>query len=256
MAVYYVGSYSLGTINAALSTEVIPLLLQIEPLLLDVFAALDELLITFDLLINAEFGLGGLKLSLSLQLDAAISAAANISLAIGNPILYFQGVLSAMLSAVAALEAQIEAALSAGIGIPPISASASAQLSASISLAASIKAQLLGIQLLIDLALEAKIPALEVKAQLELIIPTLQLLIGNLQANLNVTGGIHLYRLDGPAITVAAELQAAFAANLGINGSVNIKCLLVVVDVTANATAFNNLSAILKVDDTSEVVFP
>lgn len=268
MSVKYVGSYNLGEINVMLGAEVLPLLLALDPLFVDLNAmfealllALDKLLAQLDFVLTAEFGLAGLKIALSLQLNAALSISANLGLAIGAPVLYYKGVITSMLSIIV----QLNAALA--FGLPTVSASLSAEIAANLGLAAVIKAQLLGIQALIDASLlikgpilALKTPSIDLQAQLGVFLPQIQTLSALLQAALSASGGIHLYLLDGPAITVAGELQAAFAANLGgvsafaANG--NIKAPLIAVDVQFNAAAFTALSQLIKVTDPGEVSFP
>lgn len=142
MSTVLVGSYTLGGVNVALSGAVV----LVVPLLAQV-----------DLMLTGQFGLGALQSDLSAQLNAALSAQASLSLRVSNPL----EALRLQLSALVSVQANIAGALS--LGLPTISLS----LSASFAIAASLALKLGGIRLLIQLALQLKLPLVNLLASIQ-----------------------------------------------------------------------------------------
>lgn len=123
-------------------------------------AILFPLLAQIDLTLFGEFGLGALSFDLNLQLQAALQASLDINLSISNPILNFQKIL-------ADIELLISDIENAILGlIPVISIDANLQLSFLANFAASINLQLGGLELLLQLALAVKIPAVTFAAEI------------------------------------------------------------------------------------------
>lgn len=143
MSTVLVGSYTLGGVNVALNGAVV----LIVPLLGQV-----------DLMLTGPFGLGALQADLSAQLNAALAAQLQLSLQVTNPL----EALSLQLQALVQVQAGISASLS--LGLPTISVS----MSASFAIAASLSLKLGGIRLLIQLALQLKLPLVNLLAGLNL----------------------------------------------------------------------------------------
>jgi len=141
--------------------EMIPVGLTMQAMLPTLVAQLDILLGQLDFAISGNFGLGGLLFDAQLEFNAAISAAADIGIAIGNPLVALQAVLQAAL--------QIEL-------IPTIDFSAS--LSANLAVAAAIQAKIGGIKLIIDLLLKVKGPAISARLALQDFILALNVAMG------------------------------------------------------------------------------
>lgn len=123
-------------------------------------AFVNPLLAQFDLALTGSFGLGSIQADLAAQFNAAISATAQINLAISDPFLSF----SVLLSAIGTLAASISAALAAGL--PTMSLELSGQIAAAASLVATLSAKLGGINLLLSAALRVKLPAVKFFADL------------------------------------------------------------------------------------------
>lgn len=248
MAVTYIGSYSLGDINTMLSGTVLP---ELQNIVLYVGALLASVLVLLDgvsAVIKGAFGLEALKAALQVQLGVLSGAIGNFQLAIGDPLAYF----TALLNGIADLIARLKALLASG---PDMTLSLKAQLSADIGLAASLKAQIAGIQALIEAQLALVGPVLAAKAQVDALLLAIGVTIADLIAALSATGGIHLFRLEGAAAAVAAELSTAWGANFGINATAQIKTIMVVVESSVNASAFATLGTLIKTSDSAETPF-
>ena len=250
MAVYFVGEKSVGELNYFLNDTLVALLQGISVTLQAFILVILDLLAALDGVLTAEFGLGGLKAALEVQYLAALGASLKIGAALGNPLEY----LATLINAAMQLVAQFQALLAGGPG--PINVALNAQLSAAGGLAAALKLQIAGIQAIIDLVLLVQKPVLEGKAEVELLLGDLASLTAQLQADLAVSGGIKIFRLEGPAATVAAELATAWAGGFNINAAAQVKTLLVVVETSVNATAFATLSSFLLTSDPAETSYP
>jgi hypothetical protein len=115
---------------------------------------LKPLLANVDQSLFGPLGIGALRDNLQLQMNAAISASAHISLNIVNPLAAFQ---QALIS-IKQLEANLIRALALG-SIPSASIQATTQVSALAKVAASIGVQLGNLLALIQALLNSKIPA-------------------------------------------------------------------------------------------------
>lgn len=174
-----VGSFTLGEVSVAATAAI---------------TLFNPLLAQFDLSLNGAFGLGALQADLSAQFNAALSASVDIGLQISNPLAGFLAALQAM----AQLQAELQAVIS--LGIPPLSAELNVSASAQAALVASLQAKLGGLNLLLDLALQVKIPAIQ--------------FLGDLAASLSA-GPIFLLAFQGDQLAVSGnDVQLAFNAGL------------------------------------------
>lgn len=178
-----VGSFTLLEINVALAGAV--------PLI-------NALLAAFELTINGQFGLGALQVDLNLQFQAALNVQVSFGLQISNPLAGLQASLQLIGSLVAGIQASIS------LGLPTISAQISADISASVALTGALGIKLGGLGALIQLALQVKIPVVN--------------LIADFTANL-AAGPVVLLSFGFPSnellADVGAQCASLFSAGLG-----------------------------------------
>lgn len=172
--------------------------------------------------------IGPFQALLAAQLNASLVAQANIQLQITDPL----AALRALLAALVELQASINAALA----LPPLQVSLSAELSAAAALAATLQAQLGPLQLLINAALDIKIPFIRLAA--------------DLGASLNV-GPFFAFNFDNANLSGAgAEIAALFSAGLddGTNTiAPNGEAVFGIVIVSKELSLSGHLSAIIDV---------
>jgi len=174
-----------------------------------------------DLLIG--LGLGPYEFDLALQFDASLALQATFGLQIGDPLVALQLAIQAV--------AQLQASLQAALTLPPITLSLSAELGASVALAGALSAKLGGLKLLIEAALNVKIPAMKLAA--------------DLTASLSA-GPAFLLSFTGGLGAVGGEINTDFGSGL-THGSNNISPgddVLGIILVTKNPTAKTAISAL------------
>jgi len=173
-------------------------------------------------------GITPLQVLLAAQLNASLAAQATISLQVSDPLAAIRELLAAM--------AQLQAALTAALALPPLEISLGAELTATAALVATLQAQLGPIQLLIQAALNAKIPAIRLAA--------------DLGASLGV-GPFFVFNFDNDNLSGAgAEIQALF--NSGMNDGTNTiaptgEPVFGIVIVSKELSLSTHLSAIIDV---------
>ena len=143
MSTVLVGSYNLGGVNVALNGAValmVPLLGQV------------------DLMLTGPFGLGAVQADLAAQLNAALAAQFQLTIAVSDPI----AALKQQLQALLAVQAGISALLA--FGLPPLAV----QAQGSLAISAALALKLGGIRLLIQLVLQLKLPLVNLLAGLNL----------------------------------------------------------------------------------------
>ncbi len=208
MSTVLVGTYTLGAINVGLTgaiAAVVPLLAQV------------------DLMLTGSFGLGALLADLSVQLNAALAAQAQILISVTDPI----AALKAQLQAILSVQAGISATLA--LGLPPfaVSVSASAALSASLALKVG------GIQALIALVLSLKLPLVS--------------LVGQLNAALSAGPFVLLsVGFDAPSTLASSTTEYSGLVGGGVGGILPGDQVYGVILLTKAPSAAVALSAILR----------
>jgi hypothetical protein len=181
------------------------------------------------------FALGPLQLDISAQLDAAIALQVNLALQISGPSINLTAALEAI--------AQLQAALSLGLTLPSISLSA--ELGASASLSAALTAKLGGLNLLIQAAINLKIPAIRAAAELQAALnagPFVVLAFDGLDVISPPSAGMTLQQ-------VGSKVDTLFSGTIGTGDTIGPgEKVSGVIIVTKGASAFASLSAIIKVE--------
>jgi hypothetical protein len=148
-------------------------------------------------------GLGPFQADLSAQLNAALSASANLTVSVGDPTAGIRSVLASL----SGIQTALAQALAEATAFPSENLAASAQystqLSAMTALAATLGAQLGALQQAVSDATNVKLPALREAA--------------SLTESINA-GPAFFIDFDGPLGTVGGELAAQFAGGL-VDGS-------------------------------------
>lgn len=213
MALNDLGSFTLGQINIGLLAGI---------------GILNPLLLQFDLFLTGQFGLGPFALDLQVQFNAMISATLQLGLAISNPFIAIQ----ALITAFAQLQAALAAALS--FGLPTVSLQIGAQIAAMASLQGILALKLGGIQLLLAAGLAVKIPALN--------------FVAKISAALSA-GPAHLLSFSGAnLLTTGNQIATQFSSGLGPTDPIfpgdPVEGLII---ITKDPAVFVALGAILKV---------
>ncbi|MEE8385919.1 MAG: hypothetical protein V3S01_08380, partial [Dehalococcoidia bacterium] len=184
------------------------------------------------------FSLGPLQLDLAAQLDAAIALQINLALQITGPTINLSAALEAL--------ALLSASLSAGLTLPSIALGA--ELGASAAISAALTAKLGGLNLLIQAAIDLKIPAIRAAADLQAALnagPFVVLAFDGLDV-LGAGGNMTLQE-------VGSQVNALFSSTIG-SGPAPAKTIdpgeqvSGVIIVTKGVDAFAGLSAIIKVE--------
>lgn len=212
MALTPLGSFTLGQVNIGLAVGI---------------GLMNPLLLQMDLFLTGQFGLGPFLLDAQVQFNAAISAVAQISLGIGNPL----AALQQLLAAFAQIQASLSIALS--LSLPGLSLQASAQISVLASLSAALSLKIGGIRALIAAGLAVKIPALKFVAAMSAAL---------------AAGPVHLLSFTGNTLgNTGSEIQAAFSSGLGpSNPILPGEFASGIVIVTKDPAVFAALGVILK----------
>jgi hypothetical protein len=214
MALNDVGSFTLGEVNIALLAGV---------------GLLNPLLLQLDLFLTGQFGLGPFLADINAQFTAAISAQAQLSLSLSNPLAAIQATILAMANLQASL------ALALALGLPVVSLQISAQISAMAALSATLALKIGGIQALIAAGVAVKIPAVRFVAQVSAAMSA---------------GPVHLLSFTGDLLGVTgAEIAAAFSSGLGPTDPIFPgEQVSGVIIVTKDPAVFAALGGILKVN--------
>ncbi len=212
MAVADLGSYTLGGINIGLAAGI---------------GLLNPLLLQFDLFLTGQFGLGPFMFDIQAQFNAAISAALQLNLAIGDPL----QAIRALIAAFASLQASLAVALS--FGLPTVSLQIGAQISAVAALSSSLSLKIGGIKALLAAGFAVKIPMLQFVARISAAL---------------AAGPAHLVSFRGNTLAGSGiELAAAFATGLGPSDPLLPSDLVDgILIVTKDPAVFSALAAILK----------
>jgi hypothetical protein len=212
MAVNDLGGYTLGEINVALLAGIG----LINPLLLQV-----------DLFMTGQFGLGPFMADINAQYSAAISAIAQLSIGVSDPL----AAIKAAILALAQLTASLQLALS--LPLPVLSIQATARISAMAALSASLALKIGGIKALLAAGAAVKIPMLKFVEQ---IVAALSL------------GPAHLLSFTGASLGVSgAQIAAQFAAGLGPSDPISpLELVDGIIIVTKDPLVFQALGLIIK----------
>lgn len=175
-------------------------------------------------------GLSPLQVDLAAQFNAALAAQATLTLQVTDPLAAIKAALAAVI--------QLQAALTAALALPPLHLSLSAELSASAALSAALSAKIGGLRLLINAALNIKIPAIRAAAQIA--------------ADLSAGPAIVLV-FDGisdatPLSVIGSLIQAKFAAGVthGANTIFPTDPTSGILIITKGASVFASLQAIIQ----------
>ena len=212
MAVNDLGGYTLGEINVALLAGIG----LINPLLLQV-----------DLFMTGQFGLGPFMADINAQYSAAISAIAQLSIGVSDPL----AAIKAAILAFAQLTASLQLALS--LPLPVLSIQAAARISAMAALGASLALKVGGIKALLAAGAAVKIPMLKFVEQ---IVAALSL------------GPAHVVSFTGSRLDVSG-IQISNQFSLGLsNGPQIFPADLVdgIIIVTKDPLVFQALGLIIK----------